>query len=65
MGWGSIKRYDEGTIASISGDSVDVDFAAQKGWSGKLSEFELVTAGTLTFTSWMICSLCSLHIHPH
>ncbi len=45
-GWGSVKRYDEGTIVKISGDSVDVDFAAQKSWSGKLSEFELVSACT-------------------
>ncbi len=45
-GWGSVKRYDEGVLKSISGADCDVDFPNQSGWSGLLSEFELVAVGT-------------------
>jgi hypothetical protein len=50
-GWGSVNRFDEGTITKISGDDVDVDFTAQKGWSGKLREFELVSVGMFSSQS--------------
>ena len=39
-GWGSVRAGDVGTVASISGTKITVDFPSQSGWSGKLAEME-------------------------
>ena len=39
-GWGSVSAGDFGTVVSISGTGVKVDFPKQSGWSGKLAEME-------------------------
>ena len=39
-GWGSVRAGDVGTVASISGTKITVDFPRQSGWSGKLAEME-------------------------
>ena len=47
-GWGSVKRYDEGVLKSISGADCVIDFEKHKGWAGLLSELELVAGGTFS-----------------
>ena len=47
-GWGSVKRYDEGVIKSVSGADCVIDFENHKGWAGLLSELELVAGGTFS-----------------
>ncbi len=44
-GWGSVKRYDEGVLKSVSGADCVIDFDKQKGWAGLLSELQAVAAG--------------------
>jgi hypothetical protein len=46
-GWGSVKRYDEGVLKSVSGADCVIDFDKHKGWAGLLSELQVV-AGTFS-----------------
>lgn len=42
-GWGSVENGAIGTVKSLNGERVTVNFPSQSSWVGKISEFTLVT----------------------
>jgi hypothetical protein len=65
FGWGAVTRSSVGTVISISGNRVSVNFPEQSGWSAAIGELQVVcaisgcTAGSYQPSGWTSCAVCS------
>jgi hypothetical protein len=65
FGWGAVTRSSVGTVISISGNTVTVNFPEQSGWSAAIAELQVVcaisgcSAGSYQPSGWTSCAVCS------